>query len=85
MNVKSVFDCISWAQLALKIANFNIDDNLIGLTKSFLTNKWVKLVINDYIDAKHNVEMEIAQQLSISFIFFLIYISKVFSHIESDF
>ena len=83
MDVKRAFDHVSRAQLAQRMADLGIDDDLIGWTKSFLTDRWVELIIDGYINAKQKVETGIPQGSPVSPILFLIYISGVFSQIES--
>lgn len=41
MDVKGAFDHVSRAQLAQRMSALGIDDDLIGWTQSFLTNRWV--------------------------------------------
>lgn len=83
MDVKGAFYHVSRAQLAQRMADLGIDDDLIGWTKSFLTARWVELVIDGYINAKHKVETRIPQGSPVSPILFLIYISGVFLQMES--
>ena len=60
-----------------------IDNDLIGWTQSFVTDRWVELVIDRYINSQHKVETSIPQGSPVSPILFLIYISGVFSQVES--
>ena len=83
MDVKGAFDHVSRAQLAQKMADLGIDDDLIEWTKSFLTDRWVELVIDGYVNAKHKVKTGIPQRSPVSPILFVVYISGVFSRIES--
>lgn len=53
------------------------------MDKIFLTDRWVELVINGYVNAKHKVKTGIPQGSPVSPTLFLIYISGVFSQIES--
>lgn len=46
MDFEGAFDHVSRARLAQRMARLGIDDNLIGWTQSFLTNRWVELVID---------------------------------------
>ena len=48
MDVKGAFDHISRAQLAQRMSDLGIDDDLIGWTQSFLTDRWVELVIDGH-------------------------------------
>ena len=83
MDVKGAFDHVSRAQLAQRMADLGIDDDLIGWTQSFLTDRWVELMIDGYVNPKHKVETGIPQGSPVSPILFLIYISGVFSQIET--
>lgn len=82
MDVKGAFNHVSRARLAQRMADLGIDDDLIGWMQSFLTNKWVELVIDGYINPKQKVETGIPQGLPVSPILFLIYISGMFSQLE---
>ncbi len=61
--------------------DLGIDDDLIGWTKSFLTDK---LVIDGFTNSRQRVESGIPQGPPVSPILFLIYISGVFSMIEDQ-
>lgn len=64
------------------MAELNIDDDLIGWTQSFLTDRSVELVIDGYCNPKYKVESGIPQKSPVSPILFLIYISEVFFQVE---
>lgn len=83
MDVKGAFDHVSHAQLARRMSDLGIDDDLIGWTQSFLTDRWVELVIDEHTNPKCKVETGIPQGSPVSPILFLIYISEVFLKIES--
>lgn len=55
-----------------------IDNDWIGWTQSFLTDRKVEIVIDGHINPEKNVETGILQGLPMSPILFLIYISGVF-------
>ena len=83
MDVKRAFDRVSRAELAQRISELEIDDDLIRWTQSFLKDRWVELVIDGYINPKHKIETGIPQCSPVSPILFLIYISGVFFQVES--
>ncbi len=83
MDVKGTFDHVCRAELAQRMPELGIDDDLIGWTQSFLTDRWVELVIDGYINPKHKMETGISQGFPVSPILFLIYISRVFFQVES--
>lgn len=62
INVKRAFDHISRTKLAQKIADLGINNNLIEWAKSFLSDGWVKLVIDGFINLKLEVETVIPQR-----------------------
>ena len=64
--------------------DLGIDDDLIGWTKSFLTDRSVELVIDGFTNPRQKVESGIPQGSPVSPILFLIYISGVFSIIEEQ-
>lgn len=65
------------------MSNLGIDDNLIGSTQCFLTNRWMELVIDRHINFKCQIETEISQGSPVLPILFLIYIGEVYLEIES--
>lgn len=83
MDVKGAFDHVSRAELGKRMCQLGIDDDLIGWTQSFLTDRWVELVIDGHINPKHKVETGIPQGSPVSPILFLIYIIGVFFQVES--
>lgn len=83
MDVKGDFYNFSQVQLAQKISDLVIDDDLIRQTQFFLINKQGDLIINGHINLKYKVEIRVSQGSPVSFILFLIYISRVFFDIKS--
>lgn len=84
MDVKGVFDYVSQANLVQRIKNLSINDDLIGRTKSFLTDRLVKLIVDGFINPQQKVESGIPQGSPVFSIPFLIYISKVFFIVEEQ-
>lgn len=82
MNVKDAFDHVFWAKLAQQMVDLGIDNDPIGWTQSFLTDRLVELVIDGFTNPKQKVETGIPQGSLVSPILFLIYISGVFSTVE---
>ena len=82
MDIKGAFDYVSQAKLVQWMKDLGIDNDLIGWTKSFLTDRSVELVIDGYTNSKQRVESGILQGSLVFPILFLIYISGVFSMIE---
>lgn len=66
-----------------KFFDWDIDDDLIGWTLIFLTNRWVELVTNGYINPSYKIETKIPQRLPVSSVLFMIYISEVFLEMRS--
>ena len=83
MDVKGAFDHVFRVQLAQRMTDLGINDDFIRWTQSFLTDRWVELVFDGYVNPKHKVETGIPQGSPVSPILFLIYISGVFLEIES--
>ena len=84
MDVKGAFDYVSRAKLVQRMKELDIDDDLIGWTQSFLTDRSVELVIDGFTNSRQKVELGIPQGSPVSPILFLIYISGVFSIIEEQ-
>ena len=84
MDVKWAFDYISRVKLVQRIMHLGIDNDLIGWTQSFLTNRSVKLVIDGFTNPRQKVKFGISQGLPISLILVLIYMSGVFSVVEKQ-
>ena len=61
-----------------------VDNDLIGWTQSFLTDRKVEIVIDGYINPEKRVETGIPQESPVSPILFLIYISRVFDAIKEE-
>lgn len=64
--------------------DLDIDNDFIGWTKLFLTDRLVELVIDEFRNSRQKVELGIPQRSLVSAILFLIYINEVFSMIEDQ-
>lgn len=82
IDIKKVFNYILKKQLITQIIKLEVDGNLMKQTKSFLTNQTVQLVIDGYENQKRKIEIKTFYSFPVSYIFFLIYISKVFYKIQ---
>lgn len=61
MDVKGAFDYVSQVRLIQKMSDLGIDDDLIGWTQSFFTDRSVELVIDGFTNPKQKIESEIPQ------------------------
>ena len=82
MNVKEAFDHVNSDKLICRMQEMKIDDDLIDWIKFFLTDRRVKLVIDECINLKKTVNTKISQESSVSSILFLIYLSEMFTEIK---
>lgn len=73
MDVKGAFDYVSRIKLAQWMRQLGIDNDLIGWTQSFLTDRRVEIVIDGHINAEKDAETSIPHGSPISPILFLIY------------
>lgn len=78
MDVKNTFDYISQIKLGQVIKELKIDNDMIGETQSFLTDRKINLVNDRHISLEKYVKIRISQDLPVFFILFLIYISAIF-------
>jgi hypothetical protein len=60
-----------------------IPRDIIRWTNSFLKEKKIQLIINDYICQERDIKTEVSQKSLISSILFIIYLSGVFEAIEA--
>ena len=70
MDVKGAFGHVPRAKLAQRMADLGIDEDLIGWTHSFPTDRWGKLVIDGVINPKKKFENRIPQSSTVSPILF---------------
>lgn len=81
MDVKSVFDYVSKAQLVTQMIALEIGRDLILWISSFLTDQKVQLVIDGHKNREREKETGIPQGSLVSLTLFLIYISGVFDQL----
>lgn len=81
MDVKSVFDYVSKAQLVTQMIALEIGRDLILWISSFLTDQKVQLVIDGHKNREREKETRIPQGSLVSLTLFLIYISGVFDQL----
>ena len=84
INVKGAFDHVSRSQLLKRMIDLGIDGDLVALTKSFLTNWKIQLVIDGHDNKEKEIETSISQGLPVSPVLFLIYISGVFDAVAKN-
>lgn len=56
MHVKGAFDYVSRAKLGQQMRDLGIDNDLIGLTKPFMTNRSVELAIDGFNIERQKLE-----------------------------
>lgn len=83
MDGKGVFDHVPKSKLAQRMRQLGIDNDLIGWTQLFLTDRKAKIVIDGYVDQAKYIEIGIPQASPVSPISFLIYISGVFDRVTA--
>lgn len=59
MNIKRAFDYVSHTKLVQQMRDLGFNHDLMGETKSFLTDKSVELIINGFINLRPKVELGI--------------------------
>lgn len=64
--------------------DLSIDRNLVVWTKFFFTNRKIQLVINKHDNKEREIKTCILQELPVSLILFLIYISRVFYKLRKN-
>lgn len=84
IDVKGAFDHISKSQHLIRMIILGINIDLVTLTKFFLHDIKILLVIDGYDNKKRYIEAEILQSSVISPILFLIYISEDFKAITEN-
>ena len=84
IDIKEVFDYVSWVKLAQQMRQSGVDNDLIGWTPSFVMDREVEIVIDGHISLEKRVEIGIPQGSPVSPIWFLIYISEVFDAVKEE-
>ena len=79
MNIKVAFDHVSKEQLLIWMIKLRVDGNLMTWTTSFLIDLKIQLVIDGHNTKEKKIETRIPQSFPMASIFFLIYISGVFT------
>ena len=82
MDIKRAFDYVSGLKPAQQMRQLGIDNDLIFLIQSFLTNTKVEIVIDGHINLEKDVETDIPQRSPVSAFLFLIYISRIFDTVS---
>ncbi len=77
MNIEGAFDYVFRVKLAQRMRQLVVDNDSICWIQSFLTDRKVEIVIDGHINLEKKVETGIPQELPVSPILFLIYISGV--------
>src|SRR6266496_5373801 len=83
MNMKEAYNHVSCNQLLKICKNLDLSRLLYNWIECFMNNRYIQLAFDENKQEKTRVEIEISQNLSISSIFFLIYIKDIFSKINS--
>ena len=60
IDVKNAFDHVFKKKLIERIINLRLDENLVGQTQSFITDKKVELIINGYINLEVLINIDIS-------------------------
>ena len=66
INMKGAFDHVSQVKLVQKKADLGINNDFIEWKKSVLSDRWVELVIDRFINPNHKVKTRIPQGLPVS-------------------
>lgn len=82
IDVKKTFDHVSKAQLFTQMIELGVDDDLVTWASSFLTDRKVQLVIDRPNNKEKEINTGISEDPSISPIFSLTYICRVFAKIS---
>jgi ribonuclease HI len=83
MDVKGAFDHVDCEKLVRRMRTLRLDEDLIGWTQSFLSDRQVALVIDGFLNPKRKIRSGIPQGSPVSPILFLIYLSALFAEVEA--
>jgi hypothetical protein len=84
MDVKGAFDHVSRGRLLARMVAMRIESNLVRWVDSFLQNRRIRMVIDGCELEEREVRTGIPQGSPVSPILFAIYLSGVFSAVESS-
>ena len=83
MNVKTAFDHVASSKLTDCMLELGVDGDLVWWFQSFMAGRRLQLVVNGFHCEKKSVNTEMSQKSSVSFIFFMIYLSEIFEAVET--
>ena len=82
LDIEEAFDHVLKTQLLNVIRQLKLFNQIIQWTQSFMKNRRVSLLFDDNKSDFYDIESDISQRSSISFILFSIYIQKIHSEIQ---
>ena len=83
LNISKAFDKIWLPGLIFKIKSFGISGDLLELIKSFLSNRFQRVVLNGQISECEKINAAVSQGSILGPLFFLIYINDLTDRISS--
>ena len=83
MNVKTAFDHVASSKLTDHMLKLDVNEDLMQWFQSFMTDRRLQLVMNEFHCEKKSVNTEMSQKSSVSLIFFAIYLSEIFRVIKT--
>jgi hypothetical protein len=84
MDVKGAFDHVSRWRLLARMVELRIEPNLIPWVGSFMENRRIRMVVDGCELAERDIQTGIPQGSPVSPILFAIYLSGVFTAVESS-
>jgi len=73
LNEKSAFDNVMHSRLLHDMKKRKVSRLLLEFVKNFLKDRRIMIIIDDYMMMKHNVNVDISQDSSLSLILYLFY------------